>query len=64
MMSPKRSAESLAGEICDRYCKFPFICRNQENLDSVCEACPLNELIKIAEGKNKNEGVITKKRGG
>ena len=59
-----KKVELLAARMCDVYCRFPFICKSQDKLCGICEECPLNELIKIAEGKNKNEGVITKKRGG
>lgn len=55
----KERAERLAGRICDRYCLFPRVCTSQEKLDTVCKACPINELINMAKGENTNEGITS-----
>ena len=34
--------ESVCAEICDKYCKYQE--RQEENLDEICEKCPLNRL--------------------
>ena len=31
-------------EICDDYCKFPYQHLNEEEMESVCNGCPLNKL--------------------
>jgi len=36
--------ESITKEMCDKYCKYPLQCENEEDLYKVCEHCPLNKL--------------------
>ena len=31
-------------QICDEYCRFPFLLETQEELNRKCEECPLNEV--------------------
>lgn len=41
----ERTLKEVEREICDKYCKYPGICgENQELLDEECERCPLNRL--------------------
>lgn len=35
----------LPGIICDKHCKYPYISRSQEELDSFCERCELQGLL-------------------
>ena len=38
------TSEKIAGMICDTICKYPDKCGSQEQLDEICETCPVNEL--------------------
>ena len=49
--------EKLVELFCDSYCKFPYICKDEEQLETVCEACP---IVKMAERTEKAEDVISK----
>ncbi|MBO5019052.1 MAG: hypothetical protein J6D52_00150 [Clostridia bacterium] len=49
--------EKLVEPFCDSYCKFPYICKDEEQLETVCEACP---IVKMAERTEKAEDVISK----
>ena len=41
----EETAESVKCEICDNYCKHPCNSEiSQEQLDKICENCPLNRL--------------------
>ena len=31
-------------KICDEYCKYPYEVSKQEELDKVCENCPLGRI--------------------
>lgn len=37
--------EELAERICEEYCRWPQECKEQDELDEKCEACPLNRLV-------------------
>lgn len=37
---------TAASKMCDEYCKYPYICRDQEELNEKCRACPLKNCIK------------------
>lgn len=49
--------EKLVERFCDGYCKFPYICKDEEQLETVCEACP---IVKMADRIKKFEEVISK----
>ena len=34
-------SEEAVSEICDHYCKHPLICTSDEELQDICERCPL-----------------------
>lgn len=37
--------QRIAGEVCDRLCKYPEDCEGDEDrLDEYCKECPLNKL--------------------
>ena len=35
-------AESIKTEMCDNYCRYPWILPTQQELNAQCEKCPLN----------------------
>lgn len=37
--------EEIASEICDHYCKYPYQCKTEEELQAVCWDCPLVEKL-------------------
>ena len=41
--------EKITGEFCDRYCKYPCKTKNQDELDEICESCPMNELADLLD---------------
>ena len=43
----KKTLEKLTGVFCDNYCKYPGICSNQDELDQVCDECPMNEMFEL-----------------
>ncbi len=50
--------EKLCERFCDGYCKFPYICKTEEDLESKCESCPICEMaeeIERLEGKQDAE---------
>ena len=50
--------ESFAERFCDGYCKFPYICETQEEMETICDSCPLKELEELIEkssGDVKND---------
>lgn len=34
---------------CDNYCKFPEVCREQEELEEKCNNCPIVKLVERLE---------------
>lgn len=49
--------EKLVEPFCDSYCKFPYICNDEEQLETVCAGCP---IVKMADRTERAEKVITK----
>ena len=45
--------DRAAEQICDNYCKFPELIKNEDILHKICEGCPLNILMTI-QGGSKN----------
>lgn len=41
--------EKITGEFCDKYCKYPCKTKNQDELDEICESCPMNELADLLD---------------
>lgn len=39
-----RMLEEIAAEICDDYCKYPHEVSEQEDLEKICEKCPLEKI--------------------
>lgn len=40
-------AGGLASAVCDYCCRFPYICRNQQELENVCQECPVTRLVNL-----------------
>lgn len=40
----KETIEEVKTEICDKYCIHPFFVDDQEELDRICESCPLERI--------------------
>ena len=40
--------EKTVERFCDNYCKFPYICKDEEQLHAVCDCCPIVELAERA----------------
>lgn len=36
--------EEVSVKICDDYCKYPNMCRKEDDLLKICDECPLNKL--------------------
>lgn len=36
--------DEVKQNICDKYCRFPYEVEDQEQMDELCERCPLNKL--------------------
>ena len=36
--------EDVKEKMCDKYCRFPYECEDEDRLDRICENCPLNRL--------------------
>lgn len=36
--------ERIKYQICDGYCKYPYQCEGQKELDTICKSCPLNRI--------------------
>ncbi len=45
--------EKTVEQFCDKYCKYPYICADEEKLQEVCENCP---ICKLAERVEELEG--------
>lgn len=43
------NAEELAAAVCDYCCRFPREASRQEDLEYVCQECPMVRLVALAE---------------
>ena len=43
-MQVKQTLEEVKTEMCDEYCKYPYIAETQEELLNQCAKCPLNKF--------------------
>lgn len=48
--------EKTVKRFCDGYCKFPYICKDEEQLHAVCDCCPVVELVEQIDGGAKDAG--------
>ena len=37
--------EETAEKFCDNYCKYPYVCKTQDELDEVCEQCVMVDTL-------------------
>lgn len=35
----------VGSRMCDDYCRFPSLAKDEEALEKACERCPLNDLL-------------------
>lgn len=47
----EQELEAIREVFCDKFCKYPFICKTQDEIDDICEECPLNKLAEILNKK-------------
>lgn len=43
----EQELEAMRQVFCDKYCKYPYICESEEEIDGICEECPLNKLAEV-----------------
>ena len=41
--------EKITEKFCDKYCKYPYVIKKQDELDDICENCPMNELFELLD---------------
>lgn len=41
--------EKITEKFCEKYCKFPQECKDQNELDDICDECPMNELTELLD---------------
>ena len=46
--------EKLLPRICDEYCRFPKLIKNQNALDQICESCPTQVIEKYITEEKEN----------
>ena len=39
----------LTEKFCYNYCKYPGTCSNQDELDQVCDECPMNRVVEMLD---------------
>ena len=42
-----RGIEAMRELFCDNYCKYPLICKTQDEMDGICEECLLSKLAEM-----------------
>ena len=43
-MFDSQEIEQLTEQFCDHYCKYPEMFKDQNELDDICDSCPINQL--------------------
>lgn len=43
----EQELEAMRELFCDSYCKYPLICKSQDEIDGICDNCPLNKLAEL-----------------
>ena len=46
--------EKLLPRICDEYCRFPKLVKNQYAMDQICESCPTQVIEKYITEEKEN----------
>lgn len=48
--------EETAEKFCDNYCKYPYLCKSQDELDEVCDHCEvIDTLVNFFNNFKKDE---------
>jgi hypothetical protein len=53
--------EKLCERFCDNYCRFPYICKDEKQLETVCESCPICKMaeeIQVHEGEAREDFAV------
>lgn len=43
----EREAEKAIGVFCDGYCHWPFVCKDEGELEEHCDSCPVVKLVNL-----------------
>ena len=46
--------EKLLPRLCDEYCRFPKLVKNQYALDQICEGCPTQEIERYIQEEQEH----------
>lgn len=49
LIMDKERLEKITEKFCDNYCKYPCQTKDQNDLDDICEECPMNELFELLD---------------
>ena len=49
-------ADELCSIVCDKLCKYPLMANSQEQLEEICEDCPLVQAM-LQEIRNGNDRI-------
>lgn len=39
--------DEIAAKVCDELCKWPGMAKNADQLEEICEKCPVNEFMEV-----------------
>lgn len=45
----KQRLEEITEQFCDGYCRYARECTDQDELDAVCDSCPMNHLFELLD---------------
>lgn len=48
--------DEVKQNICDHYCRFPFEVEDQEQMDELCERCPLSRIDAVQSHPDNDGG--------
>lgn len=54
----KYGLEDMATHVCDKLCRHPLEVTDQEELDAICESCPVSALRSELVQKRRDHGTI------
>lgn len=44
----EKAAEELCAVFCDEYCRWPFVCKDEDELQELhCDQCPMPRLLNL-----------------
>ncbi len=44
-----KKLEKITEKFCDKYCKYPCVMKDQDELDEICAKCPMNDLFELLD---------------